>query len=70
MMMRSGQRYRCENRECAAEIEVKEDSLEGHLNPRCCCGAEMKKPYTKPVLRTLDRDPAVAANIWSAEDRH
>jgi hypothetical protein len=63
MTMRSGQRYRCQSRECAAEIEVTKDSIEGQSNPRCCCGAEMKKPYIRPVVRTLDKDAAVAADI-------
>ena len=67
MMMRSGQWYRCQNQECAADIEVKKDSIDGQSNPRCCCGAEMKKHYAKPVLRTLDKDPAVVADILSSK---
>lgn len=63
MMMRNGQLYRCQNPACAAEIEVKKCSIEGHLNPRCCCGAEMKKPYAKPALRTLDKGSEVIADI-------
>lgn len=62
-MMRSGHRYRCQNRECAAEIEVTKDSMEGRPNPRCFCGAEMKMPYTKPILKTLDKNPAILADI-------
>ncbi len=60
--MRKGQRYRCQNPGCRAEIEVITDSVEGTSNPSCCCGTEMKKPYSKPVLRRLDKNsPAVAA---------
>lgn len=60
--MRAGQHYRCQNPVCRAEIEVLKDSVEGTSNPRCCCGAEMKKPYSKPVLQRLHKDaPAVAA---------
>ncbi len=56
--MRAGQHYRCQNRECRAEVEVSKDSIEGLSNPICCCGAVMKRTYTKPVLRSLDEDKA------------
>ena len=69
-MMQSGQRYRCQNVKCRAEIEVKKASIEGSSNPRCCCGAEMKKVYSKPVLRELDKDAAVVAEFSGAEHRH
>jgi hypothetical protein len=60
-MMRKGQLFRCQNPECRAEIEVLKDSIAGETNPRCCCGASMKKPYTKPVIRELDKGtPGVA----------
>ncbi len=62
-MMRKGQRYRCLNPECRAEIEVTKDSAEGVSNPRCCCGSEMKKPYTKPVLKMLTKDMAALAGF-------
>jgi hypothetical protein len=62
--MRKGQRYRCQNSECRAEIEVTKDSIEGASNPRCSCGAEMKKAYTKPVLRMLDRDNAALKELF------
>lgn len=64
MVLKKGQRYRCQNRECAAEIEVTKDSVEGASNPKCCCGAEMKKVYSKPVLRTLDKDDAVIRELF------
>jgi hypothetical protein len=63
-IMHKGQRYRCQNPRCRAEIEILKDSSEGESNPRCCCGAEMKSLYTKPVLRTLDKDSAVLANLF------
>lgn len=47
-----------------------ESSIEGSSNPRCCCGAEMKKVYSKPVLRELDKDAAVVAEFSRAEHRH
>ena len=61
--MRTGQRYRCRNSECRAEIEVTRDSTEGKSNPRCCCGAEMKKQYTRPALRTLNKHVALSAGL-------
>jgi hypothetical protein len=67
--MQSGQVYRCQNVECRAEIEVKRASIEGPSNPRCCCGAEMKKVYSKPVLRTIDKDPAGVAEFSRFEHR-
>jgi len=52
--MTEGQVYRCQNPDCRREIRVNRASVEPDLNPRCSCGAEMKKPYDKPVLRTLN----------------
>ena len=63
MVMRKGQLYRCQNRGCGAEIEITKDSIEGKSNPKCCCGTEMKKPYTKPVLTELRKDEAVSAEL-------
>jgi hypothetical protein len=62
--MRRGAVYRCQNPGCRAEIEVTRDSVEGPSNPRCCCGAEMKKRYTKPVLRVLDKDKVALAELF------
>lgn len=52
MKMRTGERYHCTNRFCGCEIEVTKASLTGELNPRCCCGEEMKKPYIKPAVQS------------------
>jgi len=52
--MTEGQVYHCQNRDCASEILVTKASLKASANPRCGCGAEMKKPYSPPVLRILD----------------
>jgi hypothetical protein len=57
MTMNAGQRYRCQNPDCRCEIEVIKTSTEAESNPRCCCGAEMKKPYEKPAFKTLDTRP-------------
>ena len=61
MMMQSGQRFRCTNPECAAEIEVIRDSIEGTSSVTCCCGAVMKKPYRKPVLTTSTENDSILA---------
>lgn len=51
MMMMKGQVYRCMNRSCNCEVVVSRGSdIEGNSNPRCCCGSEMKKPFSIPVL--------------------
>jgi hypothetical protein len=52
--MTEGQVYRCQNLHCRCEIKVVKTSIEANSNPRCCCGSEMKKPYTKPVVRILN----------------
>jgi hypothetical protein len=61
MAMTEGQIYRCQNRTCSCEIKVLRTSLLALANPRCCCGAEMKKPYRKPALRILDSDIEVVS---------
>ena len=50
--MKKGQRYRCQNRLCGCEMEVTRASA-GEIvqNPKCGCGAEMKRPYVKPQVR-------------------
>jgi len=53
MILIAGQTYRCQNSACRAEIQVTKSSVEGASNPRCCCGSEMKKPYVKPVPKTV-----------------
>ena len=65
MMMQRGQRYRCQNPECAAEIEIAKDSIEGRSSLRCCCGAKMKRPYTKPVLITPSKHAPLAHALGS-----
>jgi len=63
-IVRRGQRYRCQNPKCQTEIEVTKDSSAGESNPRCFCGAEMKKAFTAPVLRTLDKDASALADLF------
>lgn len=56
MVMTEGQVFRCQNRDCNCEIRVLRTSINASANPRCCCGAEMKKPYRKPAFRSLSSD--------------
>jgi hypothetical protein len=49
--MTEGQVFRCQNRDCGCEVRVLRTSINARANPRCCCGAEMKKPYRKPAFR-------------------
>jgi hypothetical protein len=60
--MAEGQVYRCQNRDCGCEVRVIKPSIESNSNPRCSCGAEMKKPYNKPVLQALNSDIEVLAS--------
>ena len=54
--MPEGQVYRCQNRDCGCEISVVKRATESHCNPRCLCGAEMKKPYSRPLLAKSGRE--------------
>jgi hypothetical protein len=69
MLMKSGERWHCTNAACRAEVVVGcQGSLEGS-NPRCACGAVLKKEYAAPVLRYLDflrlEEPALSASACS-----
>jgi hypothetical protein len=46
---------------------VKPSGTVGGKNPRCCCGAEMKKPYRPPVLRELPSEVRVFADDGTEE---
>ena len=65
MHMNEGHVYRCRNRDCGREIKVTKSSIESTSKPRCSCGAEMKRPYEKPVLRTLNPDVEILAKFES-----
>jgi hypothetical protein len=54
MTMTENQIFRCQNRSCGCEVRVIKPSIEAMANPRCCCGAEMKKPYTSPIFTRTD----------------
>jgi hypothetical protein len=61
--MAEGQIYQCTNRDCRCEIQVMKASIETNANPRCCCGAEMKKPYHKPRVRKVSVDSEILARL-------
>jgi hypothetical protein len=66
MTMAVGQHYSCLNRECGCEVVVTKPSGKASSNPRCCGGSEMKKPYNKPVFRTLEAGVQLLARIQRA----
>jgi hypothetical protein len=61
MPMNVGQVYRCQNSRCRSEVKVVRHSSVARKNPRCSCGAEMKKAYVPPVLRVLPQEVKVLA---------
>src|SRR6266446_657111 len=63
MSPKEHQVYRCQNRDCGCEIVVTKTPVEAKGNPRCFCGAEMKKPYSPPVFRMLDPDDELVSRI-------
>lgn len=68
MSMIVGQTYKCTNPTCRCEVKVVRLSATGGQNPRCCCGAEMKKPYAPPVLREMPSNMEVVAGCRTHND--
>ena len=71
MAMNAGQIYRCQNIRCRSEMQVIEVSAiaqQKTRNPRCSCGAEMKKPYAPPVFRELPMEAKVLAGARADAD--
>ena len=54
MRMKTGDRWHCTNPVCGCEVLVEGGAREEGKNPRCSCGATMKKKYASPVLTYLD----------------
>jgi hypothetical protein len=54
MRMKSEDRWHCTNPVCGCEVLVERTGSEGGKNPRCSCGAAMKKRYVSPALTYLD----------------
>jgi len=46
-----GQRYRCQNPDSRAEIEIPNASSEGISIPKCSCVALMKNVYTTLIFK-------------------
>ncbi len=67
MSMSQRQVYRCQNPTCGCEIAVTKTSVETKANPRCFCGAKMKKPYSPPVLRILNPDDELVSRLEQIE---
>jgi hypothetical protein len=52
--MLRGQKWRCANPECGAEMVVTESSQEPRAGqPTCGCGSKMKRTYEKPIARKV-----------------
>jgi hypothetical protein len=54
MVMLSGERWHCTNSACNCEVLVESNGRIQGRNPRCPCGAIMKKQYAPPHLNYLD----------------
>ena len=54
MRMKSEDRWHCTNSACGCEILVESGASQLGKNPKCSCGAAMKKRYVSPVLTYLD----------------
>ena len=53
-MLNRGEKWRCLNPMCCAEIVVTESSRKKDVtNPLCGCGTVMKRDYQKPAARTI-----------------
>jgi len=66
MTMQRGEKWRCANPECRAEVVVTIASRSGATaNLRCGCGTAMKREYEKPTAQmvplTVDKLPGEAA---------
>jgi hypothetical protein len=54
MIMKAGEQWHCMNPECHCEVLVQSNSGIDGNNPRCVCGAPMKKKYSPPSLTYLE----------------
>ena len=71
MLMKSGERWHCTNSACHLEVVVDSPGAIEGTNPRCACGAIMKKEYTSPVFRYLDflrLDEPVLSDLMARKD--
>jgi hypothetical protein len=54
MHMKVEDRWHCTNPACGCEVLVERGGTVEGENPRCSCGAAMKKRYAPPLLTHLD----------------
>jgi hypothetical protein len=54
MRMKTEDRWHCTNPTCGCEVLVERGGTAERENPRCSCGAAMKKRYAAPLLAHLD----------------
>ena len=54
MQMKTEDRWHCTNAACGCEVRVENSAIANGTNPRCSCGAVMKKRYASPAFTYLD----------------
>lgn len=54
MLMKTTDRWHCLNPECGCDVLVERGAEVPGGNPRCSCGAPMKKKYVSPILSYLE----------------
>jgi hypothetical protein len=54
MIMKTGEHWHCTNPACHCEVLVQSGSIIEGSNPRCVCGAPMKKKYVPPNFTYLE----------------
>jgi len=54
MSQEQAERWHCMNPACGRDVPVEPCTQPPANNPRCTCGAIMKKTYHPPVFRYLD----------------
>lgn len=54
MLMKIRERWHCTNSECGCQVVVEISGQVEGQNPRCACGAILRKKYTSPVFTYLD----------------
>jgi hypothetical protein len=67
MIMKTGEHRRCSNPVRHSEVLVQSNSEIDGNNPRCVCGAPIKKKYSPPLLTYLEflrvEDPIPAREV-------
>jgi hypothetical protein len=54
VQMKTEDHWHCTNSACGCEVRVQNRAIADGTNPRCSCGAVMKKRYASPALTYLD----------------